>query len=174
MDPWWRRRGFFGDDFFKEIEEEFREMEERMSKIFDEISEIPPEMFEKGPYIYGFSIRTGPEGKPIINEFGNIPKRFGEIGISEREPLVDIIEGDDKLTIVAELPGVEKKDINLEVEQDTLIIDVDAKERRYHKKLKLPCGVRTDDVKATYKNGILEVKLKRLEKKREKRRINIM
>ncbi len=169
MDPWWRKKGFFSDDFFKELEDEFKEMEERLNKVFSEASEIPPEALGKQPFIYGFSIKTGPDGKPEINEFGNVPKVMDGGGLTGgREPLIDVIEGDEELTIVAELPGVEKKDINLEAEEDTLLIDVDTPERKYHKKLVLPCGVETGNIKASYKNGILEVKLKRREKKKEK------
>jgi len=164
MDPWKRKkRPFDNDEFFEGLEEEFRKMEDRLSKIFDEMPGVESGMMEREPYIYGFSIRTGQGGKPTINEFGNIKRMRVEEELSEgREPLIDIIEGRDELTIVAELPGVEREDIKLLLEDDTLIIDVEREERRYYKRLQLPVNVKGGNVKYTYKNGILEVKLKRI------------
>lgn len=53
----------------------------------------------------------GPDGKPKIQEFGNLSERKtnGDTRLSEkREPLVDIIENHDNIAITAEIPGVEK------------------------------------------------------------------
>ncbi|RLI90628.1 MAG: hypothetical protein DRO89_05520 [Candidatus Altiarchaeales archaeon] len=84
--------------------------------------------------------------------------------IDEIEPLVDVIERDREVMVVAELPGVKTEDISLYISEDILRIDVDTTARRYHRKLKLPCRVRSDTGTATYKNGVLEVKLERREK----------
>lgn len=84
--------------------------------------------------------------------------------IDEREPLVDVIEGDREVMVVAELPGIETEDISLYLSEDILRIDVDTVARRYHKKLKLPCRIRSDTARATYKNGVLEVRLGRAER----------
>ncbi len=164
MDPWRRkRRSFDNEEFLEGLEEELRKMEERLNRIFNEMPDIESGIMEHEPYIYGFSIRTGPGGKPTINEFGNIKMMGMEKNISEgREPLIDIIEGEEELTIVAELPGVEREDIKLRLEGNTLIIDVDREERRYYKRLPLPTNVEEGDMTYTYKNGILEVKLKRI------------
>ena len=83
--------------------------------------------------------------------------------IDEIEPLVDVIERDREVMVVAELPGVKTEDISLYISEDILRIDVDTTARRYHRKLKLPCRVRSDTGTATYKNGVLEVKLERRE-----------
>ena len=84
--------------------------------------------------------------------------------IDEIEPLVDVIERDREVMVVAELPGVKTEDISIYISEDILRIDVDTTARRYHRKLKLPCRVRSDTGTATYKNGVLEVKLERREK----------
>lgn len=174
----WKRRRFF-DEFFGDIEEELREMEENMARIFEDARRMPiGKQGESMPYIYGFSMRVGPYGKPHIEEFGNTPG----IGISgtteiseEREPLIDVIEGEKEITVITEIPGIEKKDIQLNTTEDSLEIDIDTPERKYHKKLKLHSKIRTEDVKASYKNGVLEVKLKRLKEKKVEKgmRINI-
>ncbi|OYT27260.1 MAG: heat-shock protein Hsp20 [Candidatus Altiarchaeales archaeon ex4484_96] len=161
MDPWRRKkRPFNNNELFRELEKEFKEMEKRLNKLFTDITDIEAEMIENEPYIYGFSIRSGPEGKPIINEFGNIiNQELTKDTAVDREPLIDLIEGEKMLTVVAEVPGVEEKDINIGIEDNHLIIDVDSVNRRYYKKLKLPAEVDEKNIKYTHKNGILEVKL---------------
>lgn len=158
--------GFFGFD------EEFEKMFEELQRMAEEAFSAPFEEMEK-PFVHGFSIRIGPDGKPRIQEFGNRPSRSpsGEPMISEeREPLTDLIEGEEEVSVTVEIPGVEKEDIDLEVMEDTLEITVDAPQRKYHKLLELPCDVKPKTTKATYKNGILDVEIKRKEKKKKEKK----
>lgn len=168
MFPWRKRKDWdTEDDFFKDLDEEFREMEEHIAKMFSDLSRMSAEEQEgSSPYIYGFSMRVGPDGKPMIEEFGNIPPTGpDETSIpGDREPLTDIIEGDKEISVIAELPGVEKKDIHLNIHKDSLDMNVDTPERKYRKKLNLPCEVKPEKAKATFKNGVLEVKIERVEK----------
>jgi HSP20 family protein len=60
---------------------------------------------------------------------------------------------------VAELPGVEKKDIKLSGTEDTLTIIVDNPQRKYFKEVALPRKVRVSEARSQYKNGVLEVTL---------------
>jgi len=73
------------------------------------------------------------------------------------------MEGNKEVVIVAELPGVDKDDINLETDEDRLVISVGTPERKYHKELVLPTRVDPKSAQASYKNGVLEVRLKKLE-----------
>jgi len=180
MFPWRRRwrdwTDIFKDDLFRDLDEEFREMEENIADMIEEIRRMSlKEPKEGGPYVYGFSMRIGPEGKPKIEEFGNIPSIVsGRMKISGgREPLVDIIEGDKEISVIAEVPGVRKEDIELEIDENSLKINVDTAERKYHKELELPCEIKPEKVKATYKNGVLEVKMERLKKEKKKKRIRV-
>ena len=77
------------------------------------------------------------------------------------------METDGEIKVVAELPGVEKKDIKLYGTEDTLTISVDNPERKYYKKVELPSRVDTKKTKATYKNGVLEITLKKRESEGE-------
>jgi len=121
------------------------------------------------PYVHGFKVQLGPDGKPRIEDFGNRSTKSpdGVPTISdEREPLTDIIEGDNDVAITVEMPGVEKDDIDLNATIDTLEIKVDTPQRKYHKRLDLPCNVKPKTTKATYKNGVLDVVIKRKDKKK--------
>lgn len=120
-----------------------------------------------GPHIYGFSVSIGPDGKPVIRKFGNVqPGRFGPQLRKEREPLIDIMEEKEDVVIVAELPGVDKKDISLHATEDQLTISVDNPNQRYHKEMPLPTKVDHRSARGSYKNGVLEVRLRKLEEKR--------
>ncbi|MBU1036270.1 Hsp20/alpha crystallin family protein, partial [bacterium] len=81
-----------------------------------------------------------------------------------RERPVDIFDEKDYLKIIAEIPGVDAKDIKLNLQGDKLTISADIPDRRYHQELKLPCAPK-GKIEKSYKNGILEVKIQKTEKK---------
>lgn len=161
---WWRkrkRRPWFGA--FDEFERLEKMMDEMMRRAFETPSK--KRKFRR-PYVYGFSMSVGPDGKPVIREFGNVrASRRGPRIREEREPLVDVMEEDKDVVIVAELPGVEKDDIKLHAAEDHLTISVDTPARKYHKELTLPARVDPQSARASYKNGVLEVRLKKLVEK---------
>jgi len=78
----------------------------------------------------------------------------------EKEILVDIFDEDEHLRIIAELPGVEEKDIKVELKEDGLIISADTPYRKYYQEVALPCPVKGAP-EASYKNGILEIELEK-------------
>ncbi|MBN2014430.1 MAG: Hsp20/alpha crystallin family protein [Candidatus Altiarchaeota archaeon] len=149
-------RDWLFDDFFRDFEEEFRRIEEDLSRILE--GSLSEDKLGK-PVVYGFSINVSPDGEPRIERFGHVPREGEPLVSDEREPLVDVIETEKEIRVVAELPGVEREDISLKVSGDVLEIDVDTAARKYHKQLFLPVRVKEDVTKATYKNGVLEVRL---------------
>ena len=159
----------FDDDFIKDIfdddriRDNIRRMTEEMMKMF---SNAQPGK----SVVHGFKINIGPDGKPRIEDFGNKSSQSpnGELKISdEREPITDIIEGDEDVAVTVEIPGVEKEDIDLNVTRDNIEIKVTNPKRKYHKNLELPCDVKPKTTNATYKNGVLDIVIKRKEKKKE-------
>jgi HSP20 family protein len=174
-DDWFKRfrgrRGFFFpdiermmEDMEREMKEAFKEMEGSIPKGMVRTRRLPDGSVRKeyGPFVYGYSVRVGPDGRPIIREFGNIKPGISGEGKpplnlqNQREPLVDIIEEEDKVRVIAELPGIEKKDIKLLATERTLTINVDTPDRKYYKKLNLPVEVDESTARSTYRNGILE------------------
>jgi len=175
-DDWFKKfRGRRGSFFFPDIERMIEEMEREMAEAFKDMeANIPRDMVrerrlpngtvrrEYGPFVYGYSVKIGPDGKPIIREFGNLKPGFPGTGRpplnlqDQREPLVDIIEDEKTVKVVAELPGVEKEEIKLYATDRTLAISVDTPQRRYYKKLDLPVEVDETSARSTYKNGVLE------------------
>ena len=179
-----KRKGFFDDffgGFFGDIDSEFARMREHMERSMEEAQKAqrsgkaggPGQLRVDGPLVYGFSMRMGPDGKPVINQFGNMPPKIkaGEgkaVGEETREPLVDVIEDKNETIVVAEVPGVERKDIRLDATENELKISVDAKERKYQKTVSFKALVKPETAKATYKNGVLEVRLDRKGPAKEK------
>ena len=168
----------FDDDIFRDIFNDNRIRDIfNDDKIMDDVKKMAEEMMKMftnaqpgKPVVHGYKIEFGPDGKPQIEDFGNrsIRSPEGIPSISEEiEPLTDIIEGENDVAITVEIPGVEKEDINLVATEDTLEIKVDSPKRKYHKRIDLPCNVKTKSTKATYKNGILDIVLDKKEKKKD-------
>jgi len=168
-----RRRNPFDDfgiddDFIKDIFNDDRVMDD-VKRMAEEMMKMFSNAQPDKPFVHGFKVQMGPDGKPRIEDFGNksIRSPDGAPTISEeREPLTDIIEGDDDVAVTIEMPGVNKSDVDLNVTRDTLEINVDTPQRKYHKNLDLPCGVKPKTTTATYKNGILDIVIKRKDKKK--------
>lgn len=181
FERWFRKRmkkPFSRGWFFEDIDEMLREIEEMMQRELEAFTSRVPKDYvrertlpdgrktqEWGPFVYGYSMTVGPDGKPVIRQFGNVhPSRRGPQVKEQREPLIDVLATNGEVKVVAELPGVDKKNIKLHVIDDMLTILVDTPSRKYYKEVKLPTEVKTQDAKTSYKNGVLELTLKKAEK----------
>jgi HSP20 family protein len=180
---WFKRRRspLSKDPFFGDIDRMFREMEKMMEEEFKDFTEKVPKDYVKerklpdgstvkewGPFVYGYSMKIGPDGKPEIREFGNIKKSLkGPQVKEEREPLVDIVETNSEIRVVVELPGVEKSDIKLHGTEDSLTISVNTPQSKYYKEVTLPAKVKVKESKSSYKNGVLEVVFPKAEAPKE-------
>lgn len=80
----------------------------------------------------------------------------------ERQPLIDVFEEQDHLTVLAELPGVNEKDIKIKADESTLTIIANNNTKKYLKKVRLPTSIKKDTVKSFYRNNILQVRLEKL------------
>lgn len=101
-----------------------------------------------------------------------------------RPPTVDVFEEKDDIVVKAELPGIEKDNIDVNLTDRTLTIkgekkkEEDIKEENYYRAersygsflrtLELPNEVRAEKVKATFNNGILEVRMPKTEEAKAK------
>ena len=111
--------------------------------------------------VYGFSIRTL-AGKPVVETFGNIKETTqGPVVEEVREPIVDIFDEEERILVIAELPGVSEGQIKIEIAGDILSLAASDKDRKYAKEILLPSKVKPQPVKSSYKNGILEITLEK-------------
>lgn len=167
--PWWE------DDIFQtQFEAVKRMIEELMERLGDNVPEglftsDTEEQFEeilrelqKSPMVWGFSAAIGPDGRIQLNPFGNIKAKGTTPTVQEeREPLIEVLEQNDSIIIVAEIPGVEEDDINLTIGDISIAIHVDTPSRKYAKTIELPVPIKQDTAKTRYANGILEVHLEK-------------
>jgi len=173
-----RRRSIFDifddlHDFFREIEEEFRELFGEAERIREVRSHEESFREIRGPFIYGFRVTIGPDGRPKVEEFGNIRRSGIRPKISEEiEPLVDVLDEGDKIRVIAEMPGVEKDKISLKAVDRKLIIRA-SNHKRYYKEVELPDEVDIQKARASYRNGVLEVVLEKKSKERKEFEIKV-
>ena len=138
-----------------------------------------------------YSLQT--EMNRLFDEFFTVP--FGSallrapgLAGGDFAPRIDMSETDKEVKVVAEIPGLDEKDIQLSLNNDVLTIsgqkvaESEEKERRFHRiersfgsfrrDVILPSAVNDENVDATYKNGVLTVVLqKRLESQGKRIRV---
>lgn len=101
-----------------------------------------------------------------------------------REPSVDVVETDKEVIATADMPGIEKQDIKINLTENRLEISAETKreEKReergyiyrersrgaYYRAISLPTSIDTENSKATYRNGILEIRMPKMEVKERK------
>ena len=187
---WFSRRWSGGfSDIFRGFDDMRREMQKEFEDAFKNIQDTAPKdlvkeyqtpagdkVREYGPFIYGYSMTVGPDGKPKVKEFGNVKSPFS-IGTradwftrplisSEREPLADITTTDKEVKVAVEMPGVRKENIKINVYDNSLEVTTAGTEnRKYHEVIKIPPETDIETATSTYKNGILEVVFKKKEPK---------
>jgi HSP20 family protein len=176
FDEWFGRRRT--NSWFPDVDSMMKEMEKIMQEAVKNMDQNLPKNLirerklddgsvvrEMGPIVYGYSLKIGEDGKPVVRKFGNLntfPSSLsGRFSVSEqREPVVDIIKDVDKLKVIAELPGVSKGDLRITANETSLTIESVSGERKYNKKIELPDKIAPSSGKSTYKNGILEATFK--------------
>ncbi len=140
-----------------------------VSDIFDEMERMQEEMnrmfrFFLSPY------QLGPGRTVQEAESAEMPYR---------KAVVDVQETDSDVVVTAELPGMEKEDIELNVTSERLEIKAQTRKETSEKKegyaaygrmyagfyqsVPLPAAVKSEEAKATFKNGVLEVTLPKRE-----------
>lgn len=181
---WFSRGGrrLFGGrrgDIFGQFYEMTREMERMFEEQFKDIqTRAPKELIreyetpeggkvkEMGPFVYGYTMTVGPDGKPRVREFGNVRSPLAGFGLgasnrplisSEREPLADITTTDKEVKAIVEMPGVNKENIKISVHDNSVEVKSNDPQRKYHEIIDLPPETDTETAKSTYKNGVLEI-----------------
>jgi HSP20 family protein len=108
-----------------------------------------------------------------------------ESGLSGWDPAVDIYDENDKIVIKAELPGMDRKDIDVDLKDHVLTLkgersyeNEEKKDNYYHRErafgkfqraFRLPVDAEPDKVKADFKDGVLTIEIPRPEEEKPKR-----
>lgn len=121
-----------------------------------------------------------------------LPKPKGNVDFMPaiaREPLADIRDTEKDIIVSLEIPGVDKKDIQLNVTENGLEVKVEQKHekkeekegyirmesgyRSYYRNLPFPAKVITEKAEAKYENGVLEVKIPKEHETKKKKQVEI-
>lgn len=118
---------------------------------------------------------------------GRLLDRFG--GFTGVNPAVDIYEEGEELVVKAELPGIDKKDVNVRLLDNSLLISGEKKSERsgeskgfyrversygtFERTIPLPEGVNTEGATATFANGVLQIRIPKGAEKALGRKIEI-
>ena len=100
-------------------------------------------------------------------------------GLSKWYPAVDVLESKDSYLIRAELPGMKREDIKVEVKDGALVLSGERKSEqpaegveyrhvervaaKFWRSFSLPETVKQDGIEATYKDGVLEIRVPKAE-----------
>jgi HSP20 family protein len=109
--------------------------------------------------------------------FHNLNEGEGPVAAASFVPAVDIYEDAQKLVLKLEIPGIDEKDLDVRVEDNTLTVkgerkfEADEQEKNFHRiersygsffrAFTLPSTVETDHVQANYNAGVLKLELKK-------------
>lgn len=151
------------DDIFREMEEMQKKLADDMFRDFDDLEEMVKSGTIEGEWRFELIERPGMKGfiargyfstpSPLERPTDILPPLRPKLR-EPREPLYDISVGDDELTLFIELPGVEEKDINLEVTDGKLSV----KAKDFKTKIDLSSWVlKTNEMKKEYRNGVIKV-----------------
>jgi len=146
------------------MDRDFSDAEDMLNRMFRTVRESGADFSQSTPYYYGYQITVGPDGKPRIREFGNArPASKGLMQQSNvRQPLVDtnFDEKENALTITAEMPGITKEDVKVAIQDGLVTIQAEKGDKRYKTELPVNSELDAENAKASYTNGILELKIK--------------
>lgn len=137
-----------------------------MAEKGEELSRTGEFSGEKGlKGVYGFSVKVagGREGVKV-EPFGNIAKdrASGRSVVHEvREPMVDVFEEADCVLVVAEMAGIGRDDVQVELRDDVLTISAEKGDKKYRKEVLLPQSFTPDKMQVSCQNGILQVRCRK-------------
>jgi HSP20 family protein len=180
-----KAHGFGFPDIFRGFGEMKREMEREFQDVIKDVQAKAPKdlvreyqtkegekVKEYGPFVYGYSMTVGPDGRPRVREFGNVRSPFSgtrSLISSEREPLTEVTTLDKNVKVVVEMPGVIKEDIQIKSYDKSMEISATGP-RKYHEIINLPEEADVDTTKSVFNNGILEITFNKKEKSKPKGR----
>lgn len=117
--------------------------------------------------VVGFTIKSGiggDRGSYNVEPFGNVGRdaQTGKATVREiLEPVVDVVEENDHVLVVAEMPGIRDEDVKIELDEDILTIDAERGTKKYHKEVLLPSPSTIDKLTRTCRDGVFEIRLAR-------------
>jgi len=145
----------------RNIDDDFDKIFERIFKQLGFPDRIDPENPNIKKWSYGYSMTQGPDGKPVVKQWGT---DFPEAPLMEQpndEPLsqVDIDRANKTARIILELPGIMKESIRITGNETSIRVTASNELRKIDTEIPVSAKVDPKTAKATYNNGVLDVTL---------------
>jgi HSP20 family protein len=142
---------------------------------------------------YSFMRRISDEMDRLFGEFAGFgPSALGwpqeERGVLGRgawAPQVEVFEREGKLVVCADLPGLKKDDVSVDIDENAITIQGERRQEReekragyyvsersygsFHRTIPLPEGISAENAKATFRDGVLEIELDAPKRERGRR-----
>jgi len=181
FDNFWN---FGFDDFFSGFDDQIKAL----------INDVSSEYTENGPITYGYSINIGPDTnyKPEVRQWGNLNDYRKKQGLPELTPFeggneglylpsnsddssVEVIEDTDSLKVLVEVPGFEKNQLSIEVDETGTEITITGNNnsKKINKNIKLASKIEPNSLKSSIKNGVLEIYSKKNSNQQKKFKVKI-
>ncbi|MFX0172605.1 MAG: Hsp20/alpha crystallin family protein [Candidatus Hodarchaeota archaeon] len=189
-----RKRRYYDNFWNFNFDEIFQSFQEEIDTMMKSTSS---EYQEDGPITFGYSFRVEPdtEYQPEIRQWGNLndfrrkqglpelklPLRlssrpsFPTSSSSQIDHYVDIIDEEDYLKIIVEVPGFTKDNLDIEVDElgSEITLKGKSKLREINKTIHLPSKIEAKTTNSSIKNGVLEIRGKKIEKSSKKFKLKI-
>ena len=166
----------------KEFEDAFMDIKAPKEIMIDYETQEDVGIGEISSFVYGYSMTIELDDKPRVRRSRNIrndgvsssgsSKKRKEVSkynrpqiTSEREPLVEVNVYDKEVKVVLEMPGLSKEHIKIQAYKNSVEISSNHPQRKYQV-IDIPRVADIETIRSTYKNGILEIVLKKKEKLR--------
>ncbi len=176
-----RKRRLFDDFWNFDLTDIFRSFNEDFETS---IGEQKNEFTDGGPITFGYSMRIGPDTdyKPEVRQWGNLNDYRKKQGLpqfemfpslenrshiptktSSTDRFVDILDEDDSLKIIVEVPGFTKENLGIEIDENgqELTLQGKADSREINQIIQLPSKIEPKQTKSTIRNGVLEIRSKK-------------
>lgn len=161
----------------------------------------PSRQMSRGPSPFALMNRFAEEMERIFEDFGfgrgllsprmgsGLGRGRGEIGRMMWTPQIEVFERQGQFIVRADLPGLKKEDVNIEITDDALTLRGERRqeheeehegyyrsERSYgsfFRSIPLPDGVNPDEAKASFRDGVLEISMPAPQRAERRRQIEI-
>lgn len=159
------------DPFWSIVKKLIKQLERQIKELEKGIFPTPPPMEDptknlgkNDVFFYGYSVTMGPDGKPIVREFGNAPwlpkeSKIGPVphpGMPGSEDiLVEVYDRGKEIEVLADMPGFSRDEISVEVGDDARTITIIAGDVK--KRVRLSSKIKFQPKETSYKNGVLRL-----------------
>jgi HSP20 family protein len=121
-------------------------------KVFNKVKERSPPRT--------FLVKSSTSKRRAVTSRYKVQK-IPEEKLKDPKPLIDVVEENDEIAVFAEFAGFNRENLRINVKNQKLTLSARTSDRKYYKSLNLPKRVIPDTIYTTYKNGVLEIRLKK-------------